>query len=285
MWTCGCLLVVLHAFEARAEISFVSMSRNNAYTQTADGNALASIGSFLSLALTSVGPNDYDSATVSYPGPASPTVLSPIDALAFYFQTGSYPNQAAMDADFPFGTYTFEATNGGGADAATFEYTTDAYPSTLPYLTGTNYSDLQAMSAHLPFDFEFSEFSPSPSTSLSILFFTIFDHTANAIVFDAGFLPATTTGLTLPANTLLPSRQYSYELNFSDRVRLPSPGATFDAELGFDVRTTGTFTTAVPGPSSIALTAVALMGLVALGRRNAGVSMASTLNPIADPDI
>ena len=80
------------------------------------------------------------------------------------------------------------------------------------------------------------------------MFFTIFDYTANGFVFDAGFQPSTTTSLVLPANTLQPGRQYAYELIFSDRVFVPSPGAIFDAQIGFDVRTMGVFTTAVAPP-------------------------------------
>jgi hypothetical protein len=250
---------------AWAEISFVDMFRNDAFTQTGNGNSLSVRGSFLSLRLTSTGSNEYDSAQATYPGPTSPVTLSAIDSTHLLYQTGIYSTQAAMDADFPTGKYTLAATKALGMDTTSFTYSTDAYPFALPYLTGANYSDLQRMNAGAPFAFQFSSHTPSPSANEAFVFVTIFDFMANKIVFDAGFLPATTTGLILPANTLLPGRQYGYELIFSDRVFVPSPGAVFDAQIGFDVRTTGVFTTvAVPEPSSLLIT-IAGAGLLGCG--------------------
>jgi hypothetical protein len=265
----GAVIVGGTAAPALARISFVDMFRNDGFTQTGNGNLLSAHGSFLSFRLTSISSNDYDTVQATYPGPGSLVPLSPVNPTHFVYQTGLYATQAAMDAVFPSGTYKFAATSASGTDNTSFNYSTDAYPFTLPYLTGSNYIDLQGMNAGAPFAFHFSPCTSDPSANEAFVFFTIFDYTTNAIVFDAEFLPATTTGLTLPANTLLPGRQYAYELIFSDRVFVPSPGAAFDAQIGFDLRTTGVFeTAAVPEPSSLlmALTGAGLLGCGWLGR-------------------
>ena len=127
---------------------------------------------------------------------------------------------------------------------------------------------MQGTNAAAAFTFHFSPFTPDPLATESILFFTIFNFSTNSIVYDAGFLPATTTSLTLAANTLQPGTQYSYELIFSDRTSVASPGADFNAQLGFDRRTTGVFrTAAVPEPASLAITATGALLLIAGLRR------------------
>jgi hypothetical protein len=56
--------------------------------------------------------------------------------------------------------------------------------------------------------------------------------------------------LTLRVSILVPGRHYA-ELIFSARIFFPSDGSYFGAQLGFDLRTTGVFTTAtVPEPST-----------------------------------
>ncbi len=121
------------------------------------------------------------------------------------------------------------------------------------------------MNAGNPFSFLFSPYVTGSGLSESLLFLTLFDFTTGTVVFDAGFKPATTTGLVLPANTLMPSHNYAYELIFSNRLLVDSPGAQFGAQIGYDLRTSGSFiTAAVPEPSAIAfagsMTAMA-MGL------------------------
>ena len=67
------------------------------------------------------------------------------------------------------------------------------------------------------------------------------------------------------ANTLT-ANQFTYELDFSNRDNIPSPGAEFAAQLGFDTRTDGNFTTAqagAPEPGTFALLGLALGGVFA----------------------
>ncbi len=241
------------------------MYRSNTYVQTGDGNSLSSGGSFFTLNLTSVNSGDYDTVEASYPGPGSPVALGSISPTLFAYQTPTLPTQADMDAAFPLGTYQLSATSIGGTDTTSFEYSGDHYAETLPYLSGTSYSALQNMN---PFANQMVDFSPDafdPASSFAYIFFTVHDNATNSIVFDAGFLPATTTSETIPAGTLLPGGSYTYEVIFSDRIDVPSPGATFEAEIGYDLRTTGTFATA-PEPAGWLSACIGLL-VVALWRR------------------
>jgi MYXO-CTERM domain-containing protein len=253
------------ATPASAAISFVDMFRNDSYNQTDDGNALSASTPYLTFDLFSRNANDYTSAQATFAGPASPAALSPDSPTTLAYSSGFYPNRAAMNADFPTGAYTLAASKGATTDTTTFNYSADAYASTVPFLTGTDYTKLQGMNPAASFAFHFSPFSPAPSATESFLFFTIFDALTGDVIYDAGFQPSTTTSLTLPANTLALDKQYAYQLIFSDRVTAASPGADFDAQIGFDERTTGLFTTAVPEPAGLSL--LALGGIAMLRRR------------------
>jgi len=250
---CACLVTVCILFVvpvARGEISFVNMFRSASLTQTGDGATLASNGYFFASSLFSTGANDFNAVQLTYPGPGSPVSLAQSSPTIFAYQTANVPNQAALDAQFPTGTYAFSATGPGGPDSTSFNYSTDLYPQSQPFLTGTDYSALQGMDATAPFTVHFSPFVTGSGANESFIFFTIRDQATNMLVFDAGFQPATTTSRTLPANTLAPGHTYTYEVIFSNRVGVPSPGANFDAQIGFDFRTTGTFTS-VPEPFGI----------------------------------
>jgi hypothetical protein len=267
IWTAG------SSSTARAGFQFVDMFRNDSWTQTGNSNALTVLGSFFSSDLNSVNSGDYDAAQMTYPGPGSPVALTKTTPTNFHYQTGYFSNQAAMDAAFPTGTYSFQASLGGGnPDTTSFAYTADHYPASMPYLTGTDYSALQGMDPHKPFTFHFSPFDPGslPSGNASYIFFTIFDFTKNTFVYNQTFLPSTTTSLTLPANTLTPGDSFGYELIFDNRLLgISSPGAVSPAEIGYEFRTDGSFLAAIPEPTSILLLspAAAWLAWVASRRR------------------
>ena len=263
------VLMVLAAGTARASsISVATMFRNDEFAQTGNGASLTTVGSFLSLELGSGAANDYDAVTVAFAGsPLSPVSLSQTDPSTFRYQTGFDANQAAMDADFPQTNYVFNATNSVtlAHDSATIAYSSNVYSQSTPFLTGTDYSDLQGMNAANPFTLHFSPFVTG-SADASFMFLTIFDLTQNAFVYSANFLPSATTTLVLPGNTLAGGHSFLYELDYSNRVLAGRD------QVGFDTRTEGTFTASapvVPEPGTLTLVGLGVAGLVRRGRRRA----------------
>ena len=253
-----------------SSISFVGTFRNDAFTQTGNGSSLTFQQSFFSAELDTTVSNPYTTATLTYPGAGSPQNLPQTSPTVYRFQTSGLPSQAAMDALYPFGTYTFKGVNGGTTDTTSVSYTMDDYPQSLPYLTGTDYTSLQGMNAAQPFTFHFSPDVTGSTASNSYIFFTIFDFTKGAFVFNDGFLSPSTTSVTVPANTLTAGDSFAYEVDFSNRDLVPSPGAAFEAQLGFDVRTNGQFAAApatIPEPATLTLTALGLVGVVSRYRR------------------
>ena len=106
----------------------------------------------------------------------------------------------------------------------------------------------------------------SPGVTEAYLFFTIFDHTLGTMVYSANFLPSNVTNLIIPAGTLAEYHDFTYELIFSDRVALDAPGSMFAAQIGYDYRTRGDFST-VPEPSTLVLALTVLVPLAAAIRR------------------
>ncbi len=261
-WAFAAVLgLAVAAAPAEAGISFLDSFRSESSMQTADGASTTLSGYFFTTSLHSDNGGDYTGVSLAYPGPGSPVALvQQSDPTVWLYQTSLLPDQATMDAAFPTGTYTYTATNGATSDVASFDYTADDYPLSQPYLTGTSYSDLQNLNAASTVNLTFSAFNTGGNASDSFIFFQIYDLTLGAFAYDAGFLPSTATGVTVNANTLVAGHDYRYELIFSNRDQTASPGAGFNAQLGFENRTYGLFSTAavsigVPEPSTIVMLA------------------------------
>ena len=254
---------------AEAQISFVNMFRSNSFSQTGNGNSLSLNGYFFSVDLNSVNPGDFTTGTVTGPGPTTPVALTltPGNPTNLGYQTGFFPNKTTMDTAFPTGTYVFHGLGGTqGPLDATLHYNGDVFPASQPFLTGTDYMNLQGVNASNAISLHFSSFSFQSAANAQFQFLTIYDNTLNAFVYNAGFLPQTATGITISANTLAAGHSFTYELIDSNRVfDTAGVGADFAPQLGFDFRTTGSFSTSrsvVPEPGALAL--LGSLGLTAL---------------------
>lgn len=236
------------------DIDRITMFRNLSFTQTADGQALDVNGSFFSTTVFTLGGESYTTGSVSFPGPSSPLGLAPQPGSAYGLQSALYASQAEMDAAFPQGGYQYTLQGAGPALQASFVLGNDTYALSQPYLDGSSYSALQGMDASTAKSLALSPFAINPAASSSYIFFTVYDLTLAQFVFNEGFLPADSAVEVIPAHTLQADHQFAYELIFSSRVRLATPGANLDTEVGYERRATGLFSTAVavvPEPSTL----------------------------------
>lgn len=242
-----------------ASISYIELQKGVDLVQVGNGNALTPGSAYFSSYLGSSVANAYTTVTLTYPGAGSPQNLPQVNPYEYGFYT-FFPTQAAMDTAYPFGAYTF---TGDGTDSASFPYLADGYTS-MPYLAGTDYTDLQGMDPSQPFTFNFSPFVAGAGSDGSGIGFNIFDYTQGIVVYNNP-LPLTTTSVTIPANTLAGGDLFSYQLlffSFDDSLTTGGVSTHFE----FDMDTSGTFTTAsstAPEPSTIVLSGLALLGATA----------------------
>lgn len=256
---------------AHAQLTDVFTFKNLTNSQSGpDGSVIASTGAFFNAGADMTNSGDFDSLTLTYPGPDSPLSIPLVGPTSFNAGPG-FASQAAMDAAFPFGDYVFTATNSStmATQTETLSYTADAYAANVPALTGASYDALQGLKTSAgALDIEFNAQSASPLATSPFTFFTIFDSTQGC-----GFLAASATSCAIDPQALLPGHTYTYELDFSDRVE-SSPDGVLDG-VDFDVRTDGTFTTAVPEPAVWAMMLLGFGGLGAAMRVRRKASIAS----------
>jgi hypothetical protein len=194
-------------------------------------------------------PGSYDSASVAYPGPASPWNLAVQAPCCLGYEFG-FGSQADMDAALPFGTYTFTAANSAtlATDSAVVDYSADAYPSVIPAFSAATWNALQGMDSSRPFTLEFNAFPSTPVTTIAW---------TDIIVWGgfSSFLQNSSTSAVIPAGALLPGTAYSYSIVFGNDTQ----------GVRFSFTTNGSFTTgAVPEPLPSVLV---LIGCGALGVR------------------
>jgi hypothetical protein len=132
---------------------------------------------------------------------------------------------AILNAQFPFGTYTINATNSVtmASESASISYTQDTYTADIPTLTATTFNGLNGLNPSNPFKVSFNSFTPDAAASVAFTFFSIAKVGTGTTVVNDGFMSPATTSVLLGANTLAPNTQYSFELDFSDRNQGADP--------------------------------------------------------------
>jgi len=223
---------------------------NDVYTQNSSAQPTSQTSSFFSIGADQYTANLYTSASSTPPGTSLPT-------------NGAYNFNQNYSASFGFGNYTITATNGSTSQTSVVPYNADYFTTAIPYLT--NFSSLNGLNPTQNFTATFNSFAPNPDPAVTnaYTFFTIYNSLGN-VVFTDGFKdPSSTTSLIL-ANTLLANSNYTFELDFSDRVSGYDFANNNYTEQGFDVRTDGAFTTgvgAVPEPSTWAMLLLGFAGI------------------------
>ena len=253
------LLAVATATPSNAQITSGNVFKNLFYDQTSGAAPSgAPAGAFINGGGTFAGA--YTSGTL-----ASPLTTDTISVAPgiFTFDGHTFATQADMDAAYPNGTYIYTLSGSGLTDSSlTMTYTgPDPFTADIPALTATSFAALQSLSTDLgSLTVNFDPFTPyaTPPVTNAFTFFTIFNTSQGC-----GFLSPSATSCTIDPNALTPRTTYEWELDFSDRI------AEGDGTLGFDVRTDGTFTTAIPEPATWVMMLAGFAGLGLAGVRSA----------------
>ena len=261
-------------------ISSVDIFKNFVYTQNSGAAPTTPSGYFADVELTSIGSNDFNTVTATFPGASTPTGIPQVSP-TFFSYGPAFTTLADTNAAVPFGAYEYLAVDSftGDSESTTLNYTADAFGSAIPALSSATFNSLMGLNPDQSLEIDFNSFTPAVNASLGFTFFTITDGSGH-VVFTDGFLDPSTTSFVLPANTLMANTTYNFELDFSDRQNgTTSPtggdlgvGSTIGTFIGSDLRDDGSFTTGAavlsPEPGTILLLFTGVAGLTALrGRR------------------
>lgn len=209
-----------------------------------------------------VTPGKFTAATLSYPGASSPVhlavgnpSLSDAGDDEFTYQSRRFATRAALDADFQFGTYTMQCTNGqtGASEQASVAYSADLYPTSVPLFTSGSWSGMKAIDVAQPFTFAWAPVPAGNGSDRSyVQVFVARQVTPDsvAIIYNSGELPLTATSVTMPAYTLLPDTGYTTTVLVSREFASAIGGEPVTRQL-FGFSTVTDFSTpAVPEPTS-----------------------------------
>ncbi len=130
--------------QASAQLLQAGTFKNLTNAQTGP-TTVSPTGAFFNALADFTNPGDYSSASLTVNGgtPQDLPLTNPTE-----FGIGpSFPDQAAMDAAYPFGTYVIALTAGAQpAISETLNYTADAYTSDTPQLDAASFNALQGLS-------------------------------------------------------------------------------------------------------------------------------------------
>ena len=260
------LAVVGSAGGAQAGLTGVDIGINPTYAQTGP-NTVTTTGGFFAARAFLASASDFDTGTVTYPGSGSPVTLTPQPGPILGYGVG-YSDLGALNAAFPFGTYTFDVANSVTMDSATasIDYTVAADSLSIPQLSAASYNGLQGLNPAAGFTFDFNSFLQNPNANQAFVFLGVTDNATGNSVFGQGFLDPSTTSIFMPGGTLASGHSYTFDLLFDERIN-GSDGVTPNV-IFFDTHTDGTFSTAaIPEPGAWAMLLFGFGGLGALLRR------------------
>ena len=252
---------------ARADLVEFDIDKALFYTQTNAAGSLTFNAAQFTSRLDQTA-NAYNTAQLTSPNFPAGQAYTLNGAKTEFSLFQVFTTKAAMDAAYPFGTYTAHALNTvtSATNSDTISYTEDAYPSTQAVVTSATFTGLQGMNPNAPFTINYNGFTPGAGTTpgQSFEFIDIFN-SMGADVFSQSFLPNTQTSVTIPAGTLMAGMAYTLSVDYSDRIQGTSTTGT---NILFDYGTDLNFTTAtavVPEPSTVLQLAGALAGLALVG--------------------
>jgi hypothetical protein len=272
------------AYSASAGITSIGVEVYKGYYQNGPSSTILNGGTasdILRLDLLIQSPSDFTEATVAYPGAGSPETLlyNPVLTSSGAYAVQSlhqFSNLAALNAAYPFGTYTFTANNSvtSATQTASMNYNANNFPREIPALSPSSYQALQGMNPGASFDFDFNSFAGGGTISSTSL--AIFDTSQNMFIYSSPNLSDSTTSFVLPANTLSPGKDYRYEIFFFNQDVGVSAPSLFNAVTSANY-TYGTFTTAtggIPEPATWTMLMAGLFGIGAVSRSRRALRIA-----------
>jgi PEP-CTERM motif len=258
------LIVVAGAAHARLTTADVGV--NPTFEQTGP-STVTSTGGFFSGRAFFTNPSDYLDGTLTYGGAGSPaTLVYGTSPPSLTYGVGN-PSFTALQTLFPNGDYTFDLSGGDlGSTEFGINYAGDAYSNT-PQLTAATFTALQGMNAGNPLtvDFNSMDVSSNATPGANNIFFSILNSSDATVFSDA--LSTTATSVTIPGGTLAAGETYSFDLLFDDRIVSSTDNDSVTLTQFYDTHTDGSFTTAIPEPSTWAMMLLGFVGLGFLGYR------------------
>jgi hypothetical protein len=173
----------------------------------------------------------YTSATLTYPGPGSPQTLPTAGTSPVYFH--GLMSASQYQTNYPFGTYTFNLSNGSTVSTESVAYTQNNFPTAIPNLTSSSFNSLQGLNASNALTVNFDSFTVNPALPSPFGFtdYRVFNFATGVTVWDSGQLSPSATSATIPAGTLYQGTQYGSQLEFY------SEGQTTDRATGTSLQT------------------------------------------------
>ena len=238
------------------DVSLLFVTKTQLYLQNSPANPTLRANPFaFEAGATPARANSIVSGQFTPTGGATRT-LAPLGGGNFFFDGGTFSTQAALDAAFPNGTYSFglQTVTAPTSFSDSVSITGNTYPTNVPKLLNGTWSNggLQ-VDATQNYLFTWNDIAPFVSPNRMIL--EILDG-SNKVIFSRVFNPDPSgfnINFTLPANTLQAGSFYTGKLTF-ERRQVVTTGAlskvgTYAVETSFKIATIGAIP-AVTGPTA-----------------------------------
>lgn len=260
------MALVLAFGSAHANVTFYDFIKLGDFSQTSAAQPVSADGFRWGARIFTDTSGDATSGTFTAP---SSTVynLSAVGSQQVGYFSNEYANLASLESDVPSGSYSYSIDSGTLAPAtASMSEPATYLPDAVPYFTGTSFATLQTINPFVNNSLTWNTFGNTSTDPgyFKDTFFTVYDLTANTVVFNNFGDAGAYMGDTIGANTLIAGHTYDFVVDFSSRFEQAGAGFGNGIALeGFDYDT-GVTVTAVPEPVSMLLIAP---GILFLARR------------------
>lgn len=267
-WRAWVAVVVVGASaQSHANITFHEIALWDIYEQTSDSQPVTPTNAGFTARIFTNSAGEVTTGTLTLPSTATRPMTAAGSLVSAYQQFG-FANHAAVQAVYGPGTYLFQPNAGSHNGQTDFVvYGDPGWADAVPYLTGSDYSDLQTLDVTQSFTFHWNSFGAGGDHTVLQTYLSVFDLTMGTTVFSSQGLPGSFMSKTFAGGTFVNGHSYQYQLTYGALTQGQSTGdfTTSKATATSYVQTRGFFQPqAVPEPGTMA---VAVVGLGALVRR------------------